>query len=353
MDKAHIARYKPYYCELEEGKAYFWCSCGRSSKQPFCDGSHKGSNFLPIKYIAKDADEEVLFCGCKQTRDQPFCDGTHNNLLDTYALEELDNESAKLTNMITRNATNPIATLNNKCYVSNPADHELSTTGSLAWCVLISEQMGAQYQSQYYLQQAVGTSPIVSFGDSEIAMLVRAGKGEIVISGQAFQLSKHAGIYVKAGEAFCLITTSDKPLEIYATICPEGNGLKTLSAMPDNFDLTAVNRVVSIDEANAQSMGDRFFQILVGKEVGSKVLTEFIGDIPQSKAAMHRHLYEETLVILEGEGVMCTEDWKTKVVSGDIMFLPRKQIHSLECTSEKGMRLAGVIYPGDNPSINY
>jgi len=352
MGKARIARYKPYYYELEKEATYFWCSCGRSENQPFCDGSHKGTDFLPVKYQAKSTGEEVLFCGCKHTADQPFCDGAHNNLQDTYALDE-DADSAALAKSVIRDITFPVTKLNNRCYVSNPASHRLSTTGTLSWCVLINAQLGAQYQSQYYLQQPQGRSPIVSFGDSEIAMLVTSGEGEIIISGKVFPISEHAGVYVKAGEAFCLVSTSDQALELYATICPQGSGLKTLSHMPDNFDSGASNRVICIDENNAQSMGDRFFQILVGKEVGSNTLTEFIGDIPLSKAAMHRHLYEETLVILEGEGVMWTENRKTKVVPGDIIFLPRKQIHSLECTSEKGMRLAGVIYPGDNPSINY
>jgi len=352
MEKPRIARYKPYYYELEADRTYLWCSCGRSENQPFCDGSHKGSEFLPVKYRAKQPGEEVLFCGCKHTNDQPFCDGAHNNLQDTYAGEE-DNTSAVLASYVIRDTTSPVTKLNNSCYVSNPASHKFDTSGSLAWCVLISGQMGAQYQSQYYLKQSKGEHEIVSFGDSEIAMLVTGGEGEIVISGKLFPLSKHAGVYVTAGEAFCLVPSSEKPLEVYVTICPESNGLKVLDLMPNNFDATVPKRVISVDENNAQNMGDRFFQILVGKDVGSNVLTEFIGDIPKSKAAMHRHLYEETLVILEGEGVMWTENKKTNVVSGDIIFLPRKQVHSLECTSEQGMRLAGVIYPGDNPAINY
>ncbi|MCZ6830678.1 MAG: cupin domain-containing protein [Gammaproteobacteria bacterium] len=100
-------------------------------------------------------------------------------------------------------------------------------------------------------------------------------------------------------------------------------------------------------------MADRFFQILVDKCIGSNVVTQFIGDVPKSKAAMHRHLYEESIVILKGSGFMWTEDLKTPVATGDVIFLPRKQIHSLECTDPDGMMLAGVIYPGDNPAINY
>ena len=63
--------------EVEMNKSYFWCSCGLSSKQPFCDGSHKNSEFSPVKFIA-DETKKMFFCTCKQTNNQPFCDGSHN-----------------------------------------------------------------------------------------------------------------------------------------------------------------------------------------------------------------------------------------------------------------------------------
>jgi len=68
----------PYAVEVEEGKNYWWCSCGQSSKQPFCDGSHKGGEFTPVKYEA-DESKKVFFCGCKATANQPLCDGAHKN----------------------------------------------------------------------------------------------------------------------------------------------------------------------------------------------------------------------------------------------------------------------------------
>ena len=63
--------------EVEQNKSYFWCSCGLSSKQPFCDGSHKNTEFSPVKFIAAET-KKMFFCTCKQTNNQPFCDGSHN-----------------------------------------------------------------------------------------------------------------------------------------------------------------------------------------------------------------------------------------------------------------------------------
>jgi quercetin dioxygenase-like cupin family protein len=91
----------------------------------------------------------------------------------------------------------------------------------------------------------------------------------------------------------------------------------------------------------------------VDKRIGSNVITQFIGHIPRSKAAPHRHLYEEAIIVLSGEGYMWTEDKKARVAAGDVIFLPRKQLHSLEATSADGIDVVGVICPGNNPSINY
>lgn len=65
--------------EVQKGKKYLWCACGKSSKQPFCDGSHKETSFKPIEYIA-EKDGLIGFCGCKLSKKGPVCDGTHKNI---------------------------------------------------------------------------------------------------------------------------------------------------------------------------------------------------------------------------------------------------------------------------------
>ena len=77
MNKGEKAGSSPIGIVVEEGKSYFWCTCGKSSKQPFCDGSHKGTEFTPLTYKAEES-KKVFFCTCKQTDDQPLCDGSHN-----------------------------------------------------------------------------------------------------------------------------------------------------------------------------------------------------------------------------------------------------------------------------------
>ena len=79
MTKGNVAARMPIPAEVEAGKTYFWCVCGDSKKQPFCDGSHKGTEFLPLKWTAEET-ERTFFCACKQTNNPPFCDSTHGTL---------------------------------------------------------------------------------------------------------------------------------------------------------------------------------------------------------------------------------------------------------------------------------
>jgi CDGSH-type Zn-finger protein len=76
MAKGMVAGTSPVPIEVEEGKTYYWCACGKSANQPFCDGSHKGSEFAPVAWTAGESGRK-FFCACKQTDGQPFCDGSH------------------------------------------------------------------------------------------------------------------------------------------------------------------------------------------------------------------------------------------------------------------------------------
>jgi CDGSH-type Zn-finger protein len=78
-DTPEIPQKAPYPVALEAGKTYFWCACGRSARQPFCDGSHKGTGFEPVRHVA-EADMRAFLCGCKASAKAPFCDGSHRTL---------------------------------------------------------------------------------------------------------------------------------------------------------------------------------------------------------------------------------------------------------------------------------
>ncbi len=81
MSEPHIAGRKPIMVDLEAGQTYYYCTCGKSAKQPFCDGAHKGTDFTPQQFTAKET-KKAAMCACKHSKNSPFCDGSHRNLAE-------------------------------------------------------------------------------------------------------------------------------------------------------------------------------------------------------------------------------------------------------------------------------
>jgi mannose-6-phosphate isomerase-like protein (cupin superfamily)/CDGSH-type Zn-finger protein len=345
-----VARPKPCLVTLKGGRTYFWCSCGRSRNQPFCDGSHKGTGFEPRQLVLA-ADEEVLLCGCKHTRTPPFCDGAHTNLPGGSPLDDPASAENRRVPLVTER-DGPRARLNGACYVVRPGLAEKQRRGALTYSYLVTGALGALHQTQVLLEVSHAASPPLSFGQRDVILFVLEGSGRVTIGGRDFDVKATDGIYVRPGEVLILSPTAGAPFKVFALASPLGE-LTFPEHASANFEAEFPERVVAVDAEQRTEMGSRYFQILVDKRIGSKVITQFIGHIPPSKAAPHRHLYEEAIIVLAGEGCMWTEDKKAHVSAGDVIFLPRKQIHSLEATSADGMFVVGVICPGDNPSINY
>lgn len=79
MSEPVMAQASPFPIEVEAGRRYFWCACGRSAKQPFCDGAHKGTGLTPLPFVP-EKDGKLFFCGCKATGKSPLCDGSHKRI---------------------------------------------------------------------------------------------------------------------------------------------------------------------------------------------------------------------------------------------------------------------------------
>lgn len=355
MSEPVIAARKPVLVNLKAGRPVLWCSCGRSKRQPYCDGSHKGTGFEPVKYVP-EADGEALLCACKRTKSRPICDGSHNNLGDPgdYAAGEGDEvPSAALSPWEEKFPGFMAAGLDNGCYVARVGDAAHERYGALGLAPVILNKTGSKYLSYYTGKLEKGASEILRFPGSDVAIFAVDGAVRVDIGGHVFDMTAESGVGIKPGEAFRLMNAGDTPVRLDIAVCPETSGLETLAKMPDAFDTSVPDRVVGVDPKKREAMADRFYQVLVDqRKVGSPV-TQFIGEIPKSRAKHHRHLYEEAILVLRGEGFMWTDETKTSVQAGDVIFLPKSQAHSLECTSDGGMRLMGVFFPSGSPAVNY
>lgn len=341
-----IASRKPFYKELKAGQRVKWCSCGKSKRQPYCDGrSHEGTGFEPVEYQALK-DEEVLFCGCKHTCTAPFCDGAHSNLPGGYA--DFRPETASELNLVAPDAAG-FARLDGECYVVTP---QTPQDGAYALTTLVSPALGAKHQAQFHMRLAQGTSPVLTSDAGDVVLWVRLGEGGVIIGGRTFACNAETGVSIRKGETFQLACTG-APLEVYVSVCPGTDALEVAGAMTDTFDEDWGERTVAIDQDNRSAMGPRWFQTLVDERHGLRNTAQFVGHIPLSHAEMHRHLYEEALIILSGRGKIWNETRQAEVKAGDVIFFPRKHVHSLQCVADEGMDVVGLIHPGTNPGINY
>ena len=348
MDEPAIASRKPYLTAVKAGKACFWCACGKSAKQPFCDGSHKGTGIEPVKFVP-DEDGELLFCGCKRTGAAPICDGSHNALPGTYG-EDVDEEE---TELIARAPGGAKTMLDGGCYVLSPAALERRQHGNISIASLVTGADGARFLSAFCFSVAPGEAPPLGFGGSDAVLYLRWGECDCRLSGHDFAMSGGSGLYVRPGESLTITNDAEAPAEWLAVVCP-GVAALAIGDVADGFyDEDFPWRVAALDPEQRTAMGDRFYQVLIGEEKGSREVTLFIGEIPPSRAGYHHHLYEEVIGILSGEGYMWTGAKKTAVAPGDVIFLPARQMHALECTSKEGMQLMGAFYPAGSPAINY
>jgi CDGSH-type Zn-finger protein/mannose-6-phosphate isomerase-like protein (cupin superfamily) len=353
MQSPKIARLKPYLVQVTKDKSYLWCACGLSKNQPFCDGSHVRTEFRPVKWVAERT-EEKLFCACKHTKSKPFCDGTHNRLTDTYAAASPeDGAGARLVDYRLTDGGALKANLDNGCYVIRVPAEAMTSVGTIQIYPVIGQADGARHLSQYLATVSSGTSPVLRYPGSDVVLFIDRGHGAVKIGDKSFAVGPETGVCIKPGEGFQIENEGADPICMSISVCPPCGTPEYLEQMPRFFDDSVPDRVQGVDESKQEAMADRFFQVLIGNKSHGTPVTQFIGAIPLSRAAHHRHLYEETITVLAGEGFMWTDATKTPVQPGDTIFLPLKQAHSLECTSPDGMRLMGLFYPSMSPAINY
>lgn len=233
-------------------------------------------------------------------------------------------------------------------------DRALPDPAETTRCVpLVGADSAAKALSLFGLAIADGDSRAWRAEASETVLYVLDGRGVVAIGERLFGLHPGCGVYVRTGEEFSLAPVSGETLQVLATVCPQREGLTEIREAGRYFDGSRPERVVDAALAERQPAGDRFYKLLVGPSVGSREVTQFIGGIPESRAPEHYHEYEEVICILSGHGRMWTGEAHADVAPGSVIFLPRRQPHSLECTDPEGMTLVGMFYPAGSPAVRY
>lgn len=229
---------------------------------------------------------------------------------------------------------------------------------SARWACAFGSRQGTRMLSLHVVEAVQEEISLPPRPGSETVLYVLDGDGMVSIAGHDFAVSAGDGVFVRKGESLAVRSLDATPLKMLMAICPScdspwGETGDSTPAGSDPFDETFPVRVVSAGNADREATGDRYFKILVGPKIGSRAITQFIGSIPLSKAPEHFHLYEEVICVLSGEGRIWIGDANVPVCPGSLVFLPRKQPHCMECTTDQGLELLGMFYPAGSPAVNY
>jgi mannose-6-phosphate isomerase-like protein (cupin superfamily) len=243
--------------------------------------------------------------------------------------------------------------LESGCFVADRSDLELTTDGCMHWCQVIGAGDAARRISLFYAEVGEGNAPPLNTGAGEAVLFLLEGECHVGIGDRQFLAGRNCGVHVRRGETFRFVNSSSSPACWLIGMCPRIEGLHWADNMSDAFDDRFQNRAVFAGDRAKQATGDRYYKLLVGPQSGSREVTQFIGMIPRSKAPEHFHLYEEAICIISGTGLMWTGKKSAEVGPGNMIFLPRKQPHCLECTCDEGLELMGMFYPAGSPAVNY
>ena len=348
-----VAGIKPAYHELVAGRRYLWCRCGRSKTQPFCDGSHAGTGFQPLAYVAKCDKEEALFCMCKRTGTPPFCDGAHSNLPGGYEVESAESVAASNVPWAPE-IDGGVRRLDEFCYTIRAAATRPADPGPFWMRTLVDAERGAAHQTQVYVEVRDRASPILSAGAAaQTIIFIAAGTGSVEIGTQRFDVGPLDGVIVLPGEGFRMTADAGACLQVFISIYPVVAGLQTLDGH------AAVRR----QSAGARRERRRAAAPRNGAAVLSASRRQEAG-CTQRRAVHRPHSAVESADAppslrrgaghrvrrgryLERERARAGGAWRRDLLPAQAPALPAVHV------GLQGMDVVGVIHPGENPGINY
>lgn len=228
------------------------------------------------------------------------------------------------------------------------------TEGNRRFRVPVSQSMGARDIAQTVSIYSKGISPARRNPTGEEVLYVLSGSGFCHIDGHAYEILSGTAVFIPAASVYRIENPNDDSLEIISVCCPEDDKTESeLEYVTQSTLSDAPARTIIESEQKSIPVSDRSFKLLVNQNIGCKRVTQFLGVIPQGRAPMHHHTYEEAIYILEGEGRVHTEEGSADFQAGASIYLPRGVSHSLENTGTTNIKLLGVFHPSGSPGEAY
>jgi mannose-6-phosphate isomerase-like protein (cupin superfamily) len=228
------------------------------------------------------------------------------------------------------------------CRVSTMHEGDPRVVDSLTIWNQIGKANGAKAISLRILEFGPGASPVLRNRESDEVLYLLEGSCTVVIDENVYEIGPETGVYVRAGQTLCVENSGSHIVRLVSSQCPGTNG-------PDS----EASPIVKLSDRRALPTADRWYRVLVDREIGSEQVTQFVGSIPPGRAPDHFHEYEEVLFILRGEGRMWAGETNTPIGPGSCVYLPRRQVHCVENTGSGELRLLGVFYPAGSPAVRY
>lgn len=247
------------------------------------------------------------------------------------------------------------------CRVAMRGEGQVVQDGALSIRSLIGRASGAEHISLRILELAGGSSPVLTNATADEVLYVMDGQGGATLDGQAIMLEPDTALYLAPGRELVLDQSGSRPLVLVSSRCPdpedgemgETGTADATAARAATASRAATLPVVRLADRRAETTSDRWYKVLVDAALGSEQVTQFVGAIPPGRAPDHFHEYEEVLCILSGTGRLWAGETHAPVTRGSCVFLPRRQVHSLENTGSEELRVLGVFYPAGSPAVAY
>jgi len=241
------------------------------------------------------------------------------------------------------------------CFVTGLKEGEPELRDGIRIWRHVHREVGAQAISLRILEFLPGRSPELRNFECDEVLYILNGAGSLFLDDRRYEIEADTGIFVGPRSSFSILNNSAGSITIASAQCPEPDPSVRLSAESSarEREHPRMHPIVRLRDRVSEKTGDRWYRVLVDRELGCNESTQFVGSIPPGRAPDHFHHYEEVLCILRGSGRMWAGESSAPIEAGSCIFLPRRQLHCVENTGRSELRLLGVFHPAGSPADRY